>query len=277
MTLSKPFHNLFAPLILAVFPSRCIQCGRFLPVSSAIRHPVGEKTDWFRPEHLFRRYACRSCMSQFLPISSPLCPSCGIPFQTQEDRDHVCQECIARPRRFVSARSAAAYDGILRTAVHLLKYEGKIQLARPMGRLLFPLFRQLMDQRPVDRILPVPLHTSRLRKRGFNQADLLIREWKQLLAREEPDKEFPPIRRGWLKRVRKTPPQTGMGKEERRKNIRGAFQVEPRANVKGKWILLVDDVYTTGATLDECARSMLSAGAAGILALTVARTLQGGR
>jgi len=149
--------------------------------------------------------------------------------------------------------------------VHQLKYRGRTVLGAPLGRLLYAAFVRWFSHDPPDLIIPVPLHARRLRQRGFNQAYQLVRGW--------PSRERSGIAREVLVRRRPTPPQTGLGRRDRRKNIRGAFTVADGKRIDGKRILLIDDVMTTGATLNECAGVLRSAGAARVDCLTLARSL----
>jgi len=271
---TKSFGYLLSVLVQAVFPSRCLKCRQFIqPGHEANLDEAGHRA--FSDSLVLSRFFCHDCLSGFQPITSPLCPVCGTMFSTVEDTDHLCGACIAKPRRFASALAAGVYADILRIAIHQLKYAGRIQLARPMGRLLFNVFLDHTDRQPIDLIMPVPLHPSRLRQRGFNQADLLLKEWESLFEETRPGGVLPKIERQVLKRIRKTRSQMLLGKADRFRNIRKAFGVNQKGNkdITDARILLVDDVYTTGATLDECARVLLRAGASRVDALTVARTL----
>jgi len=164
-----------------------------------------------------------------------------------------------------------AYGEGLLDAIHLLKYNGKAALSRPLGQLLFMTFCTHFAGSSMDKIIPIPLHRSRLVKRGFNQAFLLVREfekkWKQLTG----------TRPSWqvdyrlLKRCRNTASQTGFNRDDRRENLKNAFQVTFPRRINGKAILLVDDVYTTGSTCQEAARVLGLSGAASVDVLVVAR------
>jgi ComF family protein len=150
-------------------------------------------------------------------------------------------------------------------AIHMFKYGKKTSLCRPLGLLARETFFRFWDVSAIDLLVPVSLHVKRLRERGFNQAHLLIRRW----AKEE---EIPFDGRA-LSRDRWTEPQTSLSRTERQKNIRGAFSVRHSEQIKGRKILLVDDVYTTGATVNECARVLMKAGAQRVDVLTLARAV----
>lgn len=186
-------------------------------------------------------------------------------FQSRIGRDHLCGRCLVASRQYDSARAYGIYSGTLLVLVHQLKYRGQAGLGAPLGRLLYAAFCRWFSHVAPDLIVPVPLHPRRFRQRGFNQAYQLVRGW--------PSVGRPEIARELLVRRRSTPPQTGLGRRDRRKNIRGAFEVEAGKRISGKRILLVDDVMTTGATLNECARVLRVAGAARVDCLTLARSL----
>jgi ComF family protein len=178
--------------------------------------------------------------------------------------------------RFSAARAAGFYEGGLRTAIQQLKFHGHDALAQPLGRFLWQTLGRHWNPAQIDRVIPVPLHPRRLRERGFNQAAVLVREWPRLAKQEGS-----PVPPGWidrhtLQRRRATRPQIGLKREERVANLRYAFQVNSRAPVsvlKNQRVLLVDDVMTTGATADACARALLSVGVADVRVLTLARAV----
>jgi ComF family protein len=150
-------------------------------------------------------------------------------------------------------------------AIHLLKYGKKTSLSRPLSVLVRETFFQFWDMGTIDLLVSVPLHVKRLRERGFNQAHLLIRIWAK--------QEGIPFDGLTLSRSRWTEPQTRLSRTERQKNIKGAFSLGPSDGIEGRKILLVDDVYTTGATVNECARVLMKAGAEFVDVLTLARAV----
>lgn len=227
-----------------LFPPLCHVCRTFIPAAG--------------PLHL-----CAGCRKAITPISSPHCDLCGMPFGTHGGSDHRCGPCSLAPPRFDAARAAALFDGPVREMIHRFKYDRRIQLARPLGLIAAePLASWAAASS--DLIIPVPLHTRRLRQRGFNQAVLL----GQVLARQW---ELP-LDRTSLRRIRWTEPQVNLAAAERAANVRGAFAVTP-SRVDGRKIILVDDVFTTGSTVAECARVLKGAGAAEVRAVTVARAV----
>jgi ComF family protein len=203
-----------------------------------------------------------------------LCTVCGAPFPSREGRDHVCGGCIERPRNFRRARAAAAVTPAIRTLVHGLKYKGKIQLARPLGALMAVAFQRFWAVDGVDALLPVPLHPAQLRRRGFNQAFQLVRGWRSWCGLHSPERATLPVLEKVLERHRRTESQTGLDRADRMRNVRGAFRLIDAALVKGLRVLVVDDVYTTGATVDECAAVLLRGGAAEVDVITLARSIR---
>ena len=171
------------------------------------------------------------------------------------------------------ARAVGLYEGGLMALVHQLKYRGRLALVPSMARMLSDTYQRYWRIAPVDLVLPIPLHSRRLRRRGFNQADLLLRAW-QASTGGEAGLSKPERCDQSLVRTRATRPQTGLNRRERRRNIRGAFRVVARNQIQKKRLLLVDDVFTTGATVEEAARVLIAAGARSVDVLTFARTLR---
>lgn len=252
-------------LLSVVFPGRCLGCGK----PHADNRPTPRPPAAAGYDLLISRYLCPDCRRGFRPVGSPLCPRCGLMFASREGEDRSCGRCIRKPPAFGAARAAGVYDGGLMQAIHLLKYGGKIQLARPLGRLLFEAFCHWGKAAAADLVVPVPLHRRRFRQRGFNQAYLLVRQWPRWHGTLG-------VARKALVRQRSTVPQTGLGRRQRQVNLKNAFAPGPDAaggKIAGRHVLLVDDVFTTGATADACARVLLQAGAEGVTVLTLARTL----
>jgi ComF family protein len=270
---AKPLLN---SILDTIFPPKCLVCSRLF-------EPAGRKpsinavtgfTDTFAQSHrLLTAYCCPDCIRAFMAISSPICSCCGIMFESRQGQDHLCGDCITRPKEFRIARAAVAYDPQLMAVVHRFKYAGKTQLAAPLGGLLRDAYMRFWNREEVDLILPVPLHALKFQKRGFNQSYLLIRRWKSNFAPRAGEVGDPSVVTDALIRSSATVSQTGLGRQQRLKNIKGAFTVKKPEKVIAKKILLVDDVYTTGATVNECARVLLKAGAEQVDVLTVARAM----
>lgn len=198
-------------------------------------------------------------------MASPLCIICGTPFQTIDGIDHRCAACIDSPPQFTAARAAVAFDGPVRDLIHRFKYSKQVRLRRPLGLIMAGRLAPFVAEASPDLIIPVPLHIKRLRSRGFNQAlllaSLLARQWGVRLSRHN------------LQRTRWTEPQVDLSPDERVKNVRGAFHIANPREIAGRRVMLVDDVYTTGSTVKECARILRQAGASAVYVATVAIAL----
>jgi len=193
-------------------------------------------------------------------------------FQGREGENHLCGECIKTPKKYNRARAAAAYDDLLRAAILDFKYRGKTALAKPLENILFAAFLHYFDNNQIDLVVPVPLHIKRFRQRGFNQSFLLIVNWLKKVSKSDPENSFQ-IYRHALERYRQTKPQSGLDRKERASNLKNAFRLQNPSAVFGKNILLVDDVYTTGSTVNECAGVLLKGGAKRVDVLTLARAM----
>ena len=204
---------------------------------------------------------CTPCREGLHWLSAPCCSCCGRPYPPGSS-DHLCESCLRKPPFYDRARSLVAYEGPVARAIQRFKYQKDFLLTASLAWLAdcYP-----WDQELFDILIPVPLHLRRLRERGFNQAVLLSRACRDLSSRI--------IKPGTLRRIRPTAPQVHLTPGERLKNVSGAFQVSRPQEVTGKEIMLIDDVYTTGATVNECARVLKKAGAAGVSVFTLARVV----
>jgi ComF family protein len=207
---------------------------------------------------------CRLCWETIRPIDQPVCPRCGRPFESPialaHSPGHLCGPCREHTPAFDLALSPYRFEGVLAKALHLYKYRGRVSLATPLADLL----SVWLDRLPVvDLVLPVPLHASRLREREFNQSLLLADRLSQRLG--------VPLSFEHLIRTRATPPQTKMDRDERARNVRKAFAVAKPGEIEGRRLLLLDDVLTTGATVNECAKALRKAGADFVAVVTLAR------
>jgi ComF family protein len=222
------------------------------PVCAACAQPLDEPT---------RGSVCQPCWRAIHFFTSPLCEVCGDPlrsWRTTGGSFDTCPRCRDRHQLVARGRAIGEYDGPLRAIVHALKYDGRKSLARPLARLMISCCSTVLAD--ADVAVPVPLHRSRERVRGFNQAAEIARH----LA-------IPAI--DALKRTRATISQTDLPAEARQANVKDAFAMRRRADVKGRVVVLVDDVSTTGATLEACARVLLDAGAREVRAVTAARVV----
>ncbi|MFQ5735493.1 MAG: double zinc ribbon domain-containing protein [Thermodesulfobacteriota bacterium] len=208
---------------------------------------------------------CGACHGELcsMLIKGPVCTVCGAPFASGASGGHTCGDCLTSPPPLVRSLSVFAFAGEVREAVHRLKYSGSVILGAPLGRMFRYLPEGGVDAR-LDIIMPVPLHVRRLRSRSFNQSLLLARGAARIIPAR--------LDYGNLERVRFTEQQVNLPPKERQRNVTGAFALKRPAQVNGKKVALVDDVYTTGATIRECAKVLKKAGAE-VYALTLARAV----
>ncbi|MBI5114697.1 MAG: ComF family protein [Rhodovulum sp.] len=224
------------------------------PLCPSCREPLGDGVG-----------LCASCWSKLSLIEPPYCARLGIPFSYDPGPGLLSMEAIAAPPAYDRARAAARYDDVARALVLTFKFGDRLDLASMMGRWMARAGRELLAD--ADALLPVPLHWRRLWARRFNQA--------AALAGAISDISGVPVLHGGIKRVRATPQQVGLSKAERADNVQGAFRVLPeeKALIAGKRLVLIDDVLTSGATVDTCARALLRVGAAHVDVLVFARVV----
>lgn len=256
----------------AVFPLRCWHCNA-LYAAQGQGVPMTQEAGPLSFGRLMDVYLCPGCAGGYTAIRHPLCPACGRPYGTDQGVDHLCADCLEKPMAFEAARAAGVYAQPLKTLIHQYKYKGRVELARPLGRLLWDALLGFYDPRGFDLIIPVPLHWFRRFRRGFNQADLLVRQWWRYAADAGIVWKPNPVVPHLLSRRRRTPAQTGLGKRQRVTNLKNAFIVPRGDLVRGKRVLLVDDVMTTGTTVVECTKALMSAGADGVKVLTLAQAV----
>jgi ComF family protein len=210
-----------------------------------------------------KQYLCAECQSRAPRIVAPFCARCSEPFSGAIDGPFSCSNCADQKLYFEAAVAAYRARGIVRRLIHEFKYHRRLFLRHVIGDWLAAVVDDpRLSSRHFDLIIPVPLHPAKQRERGFNQAGLLA---KRLSARMNV-----PVRPA-LERIRYTKTQTAFDRSERMENLRNAFRLRPAADVRGLQVLLVDDVLTTGSTLNECARVLKRAGASSIYAATAAR------
>jgi ComF family protein len=238
-------------LIDLIFPPRCPVCGSFIG-----QHAPEDNN--FHPD------VCPSCRMDFHPLNAPYCTVCGLSFESKSGGVHICETCLREPPFFHALGAPYLYEGSLKTVIHLFKYGGRSGLVSFLGPLLASFARTWAPAEKATLVMPVPLHPRRLRERGFNQSKLLAGYVARALGT---GMDFLSLRR-----VKFTIPQTGLGKKERRKNVQRAFDLKTPERISGETVLLVDDVATTGTTLNECARVLSKAKAERVFALVIART-----
>jgi ComF family protein len=225
----------------------------FAPSCAACDEPLDQPT---------QGPVCRRCWDAILPLTPPLCASCGDPLATWRsiDRDRArCPRCRRQTRRIALTRAVGAYDGSLRAIIHAFKYDGRRSIASRLAALMRLRGALVLDG--ADAVVPVPLHASRRRERGFDQARDLARHLGTPIVHA-------------LRRTRRTATQASLPAARRHGNVRGAFMLTPAgARLEGQCVVLVDDVSTTGATLEACARVLDESGVREVRALTAARVV----
>jgi ComF family protein len=251
-----------ASLFFTLFPADCRICG--FPLLQISRLPV-----------------CENCLHAARPLSGCRCAVCGEAFgadlhtATGIEAVVICRVCQLAHPPFERAVAYGSYDGALRDLIHLLKFEQVRPAEAVLGRMLADTIAALEPSMPAGTIavVPVPLHAHKQSVRGFNQAEVIARAALKEVASGGLGERFALCSHS-LVRVRETGSQIGLSRHQRRENLRGAFAARNPTQIAGRNILLVDDVYTTGATASECARVLRRAGAARVWVATVARTLK---
>ena len=232
-----------ATVLDLLLPPRCLKCGAEISCDGAL---------------------CAECWRGITFLQPPCCARCGLPFEVDLGADATCGACAREAPLYARARAALRYDEASRTLVLAFKHGDKLQLAPALGRFMRRAGTDLLAT--CDIIVPVPLHWTRLFARRYNQA--------AVLAHALAGSGGPPVVADLLERHRATPSQGRSGHAERRRNVRGAFGLKRRRSAAGRRVLLIDDVLTTGATVSECARTLLDAGAISVDVLTLARTVR---
>lgn len=230
-------------LLDLVFPRQCAGCGQ----------PVAEEG----------RHLCWDCTAKLQFIQAPFCSRCGDPIDGAVDYDILCVHCTRREPSFTKARSAVRYRRAIRDALQRFKYGGATHLDGDLSVLLLSCIETHYTGVDFDAVAFVPLHPLKRRTRCYNQAQLLAARVARTLGLPL----FPRV----LVRVRDTGTQTHLTARERRDNMHDAFAARDEEWIAGRCFLLIDDVMTTGATVDECSRVLVEAGAAGVYVVTVAR------
>lgn len=228
-----------------LFPPQCLNCECRVPTHGTL---------------------CLSCWENIRFISEPMCACCGLPFEYAVDKNTLCGECLNEHPPYSRARAAFVYDEHSRSLILKLKYQDDTYLAKTYGPWLSKAGAELLAASDV--IIPVPLHYWRFVARRYNQSALLANMLAKFATK--------PVLLDGLRRTRATEQQTGLTKSQREDNVRGAFSIHPKhaTNIKGKSVLLIDDVITTGATLRHCTKALLKAGASQVNVLTLARRAQ---
>lgn len=225
------------------FPVSCVRCGKILPYD-----------DQFR--------VCAGCLASLKPIEGLYCAKCG---KELPDGGEHCYSCRKKQKtHFESIRAACVYEGAVKELVHKFKYGGRDYLVRIMGKMVCDVLESQSYRQEIDYVVPVPMHWLKQYLRGYNQAELLANSVSDALGK--------PVLKA-LTRLKGTKPQYKLKKDERRKNLAECFAVtkDAAAKLKGKTLILVDDVCTTCSTIEECSRTLRRAGASRVYAVTFAK------
>lgn len=206
---------------------------------------------------------CENCRQNISVINSPLCHKCGAPLKTSNLQKEGCHFCLGKIFYFDRALSVCAYEGIIKTCIHLFKYQNRQKFALFFVQLMQEFIFSHSNIEEFDLIVAVPLHRHKLLERGFNQSEVLAKYLAKNLGLK--------LSVNNLRRIKMTKSQVELSKEERIKNVAGVFAVKNPLEFKRKAILLIDDIYTTGATLNECARVLKQSGATKVITFTLAR------
>ena len=233
-----------------LFPAKCVIC----------RKPLG----WSNPEPV-----CSSCSMKIRSIEEPICFTCGYPILAEignvPKEKITCTSCKKNVPKFTQTRSVFYYEGVLRQLVHSFKYQGKITIGKMLAQSMGDYCRDGSYFPTAECIVPVPLGIKKLRHREFNQSLILAKVVGKYLK--------VPVYPFALKKVKEPAPQMQLSRQARMRNVRGAFMVRNKKQINQKEVLLVDDVFTTGATIRECSRVLLQHGVKKVWALTLARTI----
>jgi len=250
--LKKPFQILFTAfnsLSTVLLPATCKLCQSVV-------------------EDLRLGVVCQSCWDSVKLIEAPFCSVCGYAFPSKaiSGEGALCGACRRGLHRFEVARAWAPFQDSVKEIIHQLKYGCHPSLARPLAVRLARTYEAHRHRLQADWVIPVPLHPARERERGFNQSSEIARHLSRIAG--------VPLARHWLLRTRPTEVQAGLTRRARRRNVSGAFEMSKSAEVRGRTVLVIDDVFTTGATLNECAKILRQSGAEKISVLTVARVIK---
>ncbi len=253
----RSFPSAYETILGFIYPENCRQCDVRIDLSEAR----------FRKKELKNTLFCTDCWEEVIPLSSLACPVCAAPYKSpaalSHSPSHLCGDCREDLPSFSRAITPYPYEGPLAKAIQLLKYKKQTGLAKNLADLLVDKLAQLR----IDLVLAIPIHYSKLRRREFNQSLLLANAISKRLKW--------PLKVDVIFRNRETNPQVSLSKKDRKKNVHRIFSIRHPEFISGRRILLVDDVYTTGATLKEGAKSLIKAGAKEVVVTAPTRMILG--
>lgn len=242
MNLLKQLKKYKEELLDIVYPKICLGCKNRIPADC-------------------EKYLCSACLDKLQKIKPPLCTVCGKPI---DDTDVCrCSECSGYKYHFSRGYTASVYEGLIKDCIHNFKYNSHTYLGGTLAGLMADFASSHIGLNKVDLIVPVPLHWRKLRDRGFNQSVILTKLLSRTLG-------IPFINKG-ISRIKALPPQAGLPRKDRIRNSHGIFKVTRPEYFCGKHILLIDDVFTTGATVNECSKMLMDCGAKDVWVFSLAR------
>ena len=225
-----------------IYPPTCITCRKLIPLNH------------MQPRDMM---VCEMCQTLFEPITPPICNTCSIPTENSVER---CVSCYGKGFHFTTNRATFLYDEIMRDLLLELKFEQNKQIANSLGKLWAMHMPTTFDCEENTFLAPLPMHRKKQRERGFNQAEILTRHLSNRLSI--------PTEHALLRTI-DTPPQSGLHPRQRVENVQGAFGIAKGINPQGKNYIIIDDIYTTGASLNECAKVLKEAGAVSVICMTL--------
>jgi len=262
-------NKIFASIVDLFFPLKCLKCQKIILKTDQNNQADNNVSKDFSI-NLFGKYFCKDCiLLKYEPFEPPFCERCGKKFEHKFIKNHLCEDCLQSSHNVRKVRAGARYSGIVKESIQFFKYQKKLALAEPLEKVIFSGFLKYFIPFENDVIMPVPLHISKLKQRGFNQAFLVVKNFEKMLKKNNISLTLN-IDLYSMKRIKKTNPQTNLSAQQRKENIKDAFKIVNIEKIKNKRILLVDDVYTTGATSAEAALTLLDAGALTVDVLVIA-------
>ncbi len=205
---------------------------------------------------------CTDCSNNMSYIHHPFCTRCGKPFTTDKGISHICYDCIKDKNKFIMSRAVFEYNGAIVKLIHRFKFGDQVNLSSFFSDELFKLYKAHFSAEHINAIIPVPLSVRRLKHRSYNQTQLLAKRLSKKLSL--------PIFTQVLEKIKETPPQSRLSAEKRHENVKDVYRVTNRVSLKGKRVLLIDDVITTGATVNACTGVLMRAGIKQVYVMAIA-------
>ncbi len=252
-----------------IYPDICISCKDFFQNEKNVDYNITEKKSF---EDIFCDFLCSKCSKKYEEMGESICNKCGMKIVGIKKDSGVCENCLGKKKAMPRIRSVFVFNDSVMDIIHMFKYNELVNLDIKIAYFILKSFLSLYSEEACpDYIFPVPMHSSKLRKRGYNQSWLMVYMASKLALKNY--LEFPEARKDILLKSIATSSQTGFNAEERKKNVADTFIIKDTSLIAGKKILLVDDVVTTGSTIDECSRILFEKGALSVDAITFARAL----